>query len=157
MTTLLDPAVATAVEIHHDDLSDQLLRHAQALIDAVDRRAPHEPAQQGLVEFLRTELLPHLDAEEVLLYTTDGTGPVDLLSRAMHDEHRVLAMLIGEIERSSTPMAAAVAAGALVVLFDVRAHQENCHLLPALAASGVDVTVLVDTPEMVGTSTRSDS
>ena len=157
MTTLLAPSVATATETHHEELRDQLVRHTQSLIDTVDSRLPFEPAQRRLAEFLRTALLPHLDAEEILLYATAEAGPADLLARAMEDEHRVMAALIREIERAAGPMDAAIAAGALVVLFDVRARQENRHLLPALAATGVDVTVLLeDVPEIVGTPTGSN-
>ena len=153
MPTLLDPAVATAAETHHEELRRQLVHHTQSLIDAVDTRISHDRAQQRLAAFLRTELLPHLDAEEILFYTTCDAGPLDLLTRAMQDEHRVMAALIRELERPATPMDAAVAAGALVVLFDVRVQQENQHLLPALAATGIDMSVLVDdTPEILGTS-----
>src|SRR5665811_807725 len=74
-----------------------------------------------------------------------------LLVRAMTDEHRMMVALIDEVDQAATAIDAAVAAGALVVLRDVRIEQENRLLLPALAEAGVDITTLLnETPEIIG-------
>jgi hypothetical protein len=158
MTAALEPSLATAADLHHEELREELVRLSQALIDAVDDQIPFEPARRRLAEFLRARLRPHLDAEEVLLYATAESGPTMLLARGMQDEHRVLTALVQEIERATRPMDAAIAAGALVVVFDLRVRLEGRHLLPALAATGVDLAFLLeDTPEIVGATTGSRS
>lgn len=161
MTTTLDPAVSqvtAAAEAHHAELRDRLTQRTEALVAAVATRTPHEPAQRKLVDFLRAELLPHAEVEEDLLYAAASTEPTTLLVRAMQDEHRMLAALIDEVEQTTNPMDAAMAAGALVVLCDVRIEQENRHLLPALAEAGVDLTALLqEAPEIIGDTPRSTS
>lgn len=154
MTTTLDPAIApviAAAEAHHADLQARLTQRTEALVAAVATRTPYEGAQQKLVDFLRAELLPHAEVEEALLYAAASTEQTALLVRAMADEHRMLAALIEEVDQATNGMDAAVAAGALVVLCDVRIEQENRLLLPALAEAGVDLsTLLHEAPEIVG-------
>ena len=80
---------------------------------------------------------------------------VELLVAAMQDEHRMLSVLAAEIEKSTDPLDVALTAGALVVLFDVCVAQGNRYLLPALAASGVDLAALLaGAPEIVGAAAR---
>lgn len=152
MTTSLDapsPALAAAAA-HHTDLRTRLTELTEDLITAVGAGSSSHPAAARLVEFLRTELLPHAEAEDRLLYTTVRTGRTALLVRAMQDEHRMMAALVDEIEWAPTPMDAAVAAGALVVLCDVRIEQEDVHLLPALEAAGLDLCgLLAPHPELL--------
>lgn len=70
----------------------------------------------------------------------------------------MIAALIDEIECATTPVDAAVAAGALVVLCDVRIEQENVHLLPALEDAGLDLAGLLGShPEIIGGTTASPS
>ena len=154
MTTTLDPAIApviTDAEAHHVYLQTRLTERTEALLATVATRTPHEEAQRELVDFLRAELLPHAEVEETLLYAAASTEQTALLVRAMADEHRMLAALIDEVDQATTALDAAVAAGALVVLCDVRIEQENRILLPALAEAGVDLTALLtEAPEIVG-------
>lgn len=161
MTTTSDAATASvtaAAEAYHAELQAGLARRTEALVAAVATRTPHESAQRELVDFLRAELLPHAEVEETLLYAAASTEPTALLVRAMQDEHRMLAALIEEVEHATNGMDAAVAAGALLVLCDVRIEQENRLLLPALAAAGVDLnTLLTDYPEIVGDTPETTS
>ena len=152
MTVTLDPQspALTAARTHHDDLRAGLTELAESFIATVADGAPTRAARDRLVSFLRTELLPHAESEETLLYNTIRTPATGLLIRAIHDEHRMMAALINEVEQGRA-MEAAIAAGALVVLVDVRIEQENTQLLPALAAAGLDLGGLLgDHPEIVG-------
>lgn len=153
MSTTLEH-VTTAAENHHDELRDRLAVRVELLLTAVVGHRPHEAAREDLVTFLREELLAHTEVEEGLLYSAGDRGPTALLVAAMQDEHRMLATLAAEIERATDPMEVVLAAGALVVLFDVCVHQENRYLLPALAEAGVDLgTLLGRVPEVVGDGT----
>lgn len=150
MTTLLDPAL-TAARTHHEDLRHRLVRHTEYLIATVATKAPHAPAQRRLMEFLHDELMPHAAAEEDLLTAAAETEATALLARAMLDEHRLLAALVGVVERATDPLDAAIAAGSLAVLFDVCALLEDQELLPALAETDVDLAGLFrDAPEITG-------
>ncbi|CCG05662.1 hemerythrin domain-containing protein [Blastococcus saxobsidens] len=152
MTTSLD-LITAAAEIHHEDLRDRLVRHTQSVITAVTAHWPYEPARQDLVDFLNDELLAHTEVEEGLVYTAGENDRTALLVAAMLDEHRMMGALVREIEQATDGIDVALAAGALVVLYDVCVHQENRYLLPALADAGVNLTALVeDVPEIVGTA-----
>ena len=147
MTTLLDPAV-TAAQTRHEELRRDLVRHTEYLIAAVGSNAPHAPAQERLVEFLRTELLPHAAEEEDLLDVAADTEATGLLAHLMQDEHRLLGVLCRVVEHAAHPVDAAVAAGALAVLFDLCVLLEDDHLLPALGGTDTDLRALlpVDPP-----------
>lgn len=150
MTTTLDHVTAAA-ENHHEDLRNRLVRYTETLITAVVTRRPHEPARRVLVEFLRGDVLAHMEVEEGLLFTAGETDRTALLVAAVQDEHRMLAALAREVEQATDVMDLAIVAGALVILFDVCMHQENRYLLPALAATGVDLpNLLEEAPEIVG-------
>lgn len=146
-----------AAEAHHAELQTGLTQLTETLLTSVANRAPHQPAQRELVDFLRGQLLPHAEVEQTLLYAA-GTHQTQtsLLVRAMTDEHRMMVALIDEVDQAATAIDAAVAAGAVVVLCDVRIEQENRLLLPALAEAGVDITTLLnETPEIIGDTPRA--
>ncbi|HET7388949.1 MAG TPA: hemerythrin domain-containing protein [Nocardioidaceae bacterium] len=153
MTTTLDAPspVLAAAAAHHADLRARLTELTETFIAAIAAGAS-DPAPGGkMIAFLRNELLPHAEVEDQLLYTAVRTDRTALLVRAMQDEHRMIAALIDEIEQATTPMDAAVAASALVVLCDVRIEQESVHLLPALKDAGLDLAGLLGGhPELVG-------
>lgn len=153
MIGMVDPPspVLAAATIHHEDLRARLTELTEAFIDTINEAVSFTTARGRLVAFLRDELLPHAEVEDDLLYTAVRTPSTALLVRAMQDEHRMISALVDEVERAGSPMDAVVAAGALVVLCDVRIEQENKHLLPALEAAGLDLTELLgDHPEIVG-------
>ena len=160
MTTTLDSPspILAAAAAHHADLRTRLTERTEAFIEAIAAGSSAEAARTELIAFLRTELLPHAEVEDALLYTAVRTDTTALLVRAMQDEHRMIAALIDEVEQATTPIDAAVAAGALVVLCDVRIEQENVHLLPALEAAGLDLVDLLGShPEIVGNTTARPS
>lgn len=155
MTTTLDPttALVTATQTHHAELQTRVIELAERLLAVVEAGTPHEAARRQLVDFLRTELLPHAAAEDALLDAVAATDATALLVRAMQDQHRMFVALAEEVEQSSTGTDAAVAAGALVVLCVVRIELEDRHLIPALAEAGVDLTALLtDRTDILGDS-----
>jgi hypothetical protein len=155
MTTTLEPTspALAAAAAHHASLRARLTELTEAFIGAVAAGSPAAAPRGELVTFLRTQLLPHAEVEDQLLYTAVRTDRTALLTRAMQDEHRMIAALVDEVQRAATPMDAAVAAGALVVLCEVRIEQEDNHLLPTLEAAGLDMANLLgDHAEIVGTS-----
>ena len=150
MNTTLD-RVTTAAESHHDSLRDRLATRTELLITAVASRRLYDSAREELVEFLHEELLAHTEVEAGLLYSAGDRGQTALLVAAMLDEQRMMAKLVREIDEATDPVDLVIAAGALVVLFDLCADQEDRYLLPALAAAGVDLPVLLqEAPEVVG-------
>lgn len=151
-TTTPQPAGLTgAVEAHHRTLESELIRRTEALLGAVGRCEAHEPAQSDLVAFVQVEILPHVQAEQHLLYDPVPDAPTALLAQAMRAQHRQLAAFAAEIAHARTGIDAAAAASALVALFMARAEVENTVLLPALAASGTDLpALLARQPEITG-------
>ncbi|QDP96875.1 hypothetical protein FOE78_13975 [Microlunatus elymi] len=152
MTTLTTPSpVLAAAAAHHDSLLTDLSRLTEAFITAVTEGPASQLQRAALVAFLHAELLPHAESEDALLYTAVRTPRTALLTRAMQDEHRMMRALVDEVEHAGSPMDAAVAASALVVLSEVRIAQENEHLLPSLEAAGLDLSRLLDGhPEITG-------
>ena len=148
--TAPSPALA-ATAAHHAVLLSRLMRRAGEFLDAAAAGSRPTEAREALVEFLRNELLPHLESENALLFTAVRTDKTALLARAMQDQHRMLVRLVEEVEECTTPMDAGVAAGALVVLCQVRVEQEDTRLLPALDGAGLDMDRLVGhRSELVG-------
>jgi hypothetical protein len=144
------PGLAAAVS-HHRELRAGLTRRTEAFVSAVGAGSAFGEEHRELLEFLRGELLPHVDVEDALLYTAVRTDRTALLVRAMQDEHRMIAALIDEVGQAATGLEAAIAAGALVVLCEVRIEQEDRHLLPALEAAGLDLARLLgEHAELVG-------
>lgn len=149
-----DPTAASliaAAEKHHAQLRAELTERTEAFVAAVAMDQPYEWRQAELVDFLQETLRPHTEAEWNLIFSRAPTGQTALLLQAMEDEHHRVTALMDEVEQAVTVTDAVIAAGALVVLVDVRIQQENQHLLPALAASGVDLAQLLsEHPEIVG-------
>jgi hypothetical protein len=150
VTTTLD-RVTTAAQSHHESLRDRLATRTELLITAVASRRSYDSARQELVQFLHDELLAHTEVEAGLLYSAGDQGQSALLVAAMLDEQRMMATLVRQIDEVTDPVDLVIAAGALVVLFDLCVEQEDRYLLPALAAAGVDLPVLLqEAPEVVG-------
>lgn len=156
-TTLQAPSPAlAAAAAHHAGLRARLTELTEAFIATITAGTSDPTPGDTLMAFVRTELLPHAEVEDQLLYTAVRTDRTALLVRAMQDEHRMIVALADEIECATTPMDAAVAAGALVVLCEVRIEQENVHLLPALEDAGLDLASLLrNHPKIIGATTAS--
>jgi uncharacterized protein (DUF2249 family) len=130
-----DRRAAAAVVAHHTQLAADLGRHVAAL-----RAAAGEPAgpgwrqaQQALLSWLRTELVPHAVAEEAGLYPTAAAQPGGrLLVDGMLAEHKAITTLVTELESAGTAVDAVAAARALAALFEVHLAKENNLILPLL-------------------------
>ncbi|MDN5764857.1 MAG: DUF2249 domain-containing protein [Humibacillus sp.] len=155
-----DARAAAAVEQHHAQLSGALALKAGGVIAAAVREADDGPsggwvdaAAADLVQWCRTELLPHAVAEETTLYAAARERAEGrLLVESMLREHAVLTGLVDEIEGASNAVAKAAGARALQVLFDIRLDKENTLVLPLLvSAPDVSVaTLLKGMHELIG-------
>ena len=155
MTTAdrLPSAGLTAATAHHRELTERLAARVEAFVDTVRSGSSPEPSRSELLAFLRTELVPHTQVEDELLYRAVRTDKTALLARAMQDEHRVIAALIDDVAEGATTVDAAMAAAGVLALCEVRITQENVHLLPALEAAGLDLSELLgNRPELVGST-----
>lgn len=143
-----DARAATAVEQHHAQLSGALALKVGGVIAAAVRETDDGPsggwvdvATTDLVQWCRTELIPHAVAEETTLYAAarerlEGR----LLVESMVREHTVLIGLVDEIEGATSSVAKAAGARALQVLFDTHLDKENTLILPLLVGAH-DVSV----------------
>ena len=130
----------------------ELTARVYAVIGAVARGADPEPSRGELLDYLTREVVPHLRTEERMVYNlARGAGERGLVA-AMEVDHRALLRQVESIKKAATPLEAAMAARAFLVLFALRMEKEEKVLLPVLAAQGLDVRELIEgRPEIVGT------
>jgi uncharacterized protein (DUF2249 family)/hemerythrin-like domain-containing protein len=55
--------VSEAIHNHHEEILATLGRHVAAITEGTDQADPH-----GLVEFLKNDLMPHAEGEEIAMY-----------------------------------------------------------------------------------------
>lgn len=150
-TEWITGTVPPAAHQHHADLWSGLARREAALVNAVATGAEHEPARAELVDFLRGEVLAHLQTEELVLYNAARGAGAHALVATLELDHKSLLSLTEHIAQASTGLDAALSARALVMLFVLRMEKEETVLLPALSEAGVDVSILLQgRPEMLG-------
>lgn len=132
-----------APDEHHAGLWSELVRRADALTAALTAGHGDRDAHR-LVTFLRGDVLPHLEAEERVLYeAARQVGAHDLVA-TLEVDHRFLLDLVAQIEKADTALEAALSARALVVLFALRMEKEDTVVLSALTEAGADVQGLLD-------------
>jgi hypothetical protein len=79
-----------------------------------------------------------------------GAGERSLVA-AMELDHRALLRQVETLKRATTPLDAAMAVSAFLMLFALRMEKEEKVLLPVLAEQGLDVRELLEgRPEIVG-------
>jgi iron-sulfur cluster repair protein YtfE (RIC family) len=144
--------ITKAAEEHHAELWAELTARVYAVIEAVARGADPEPSRGELLDYLTREVVPHLRTEERMVYNlARGAGERGLVA-AMELDHRALLRQVESIKKAVTPLEAAMAARAFLVLFALRMEKEEKVLLPVLAERGLDVRELLEgRPEIVGT------
>jgi len=132
-----DHTAADAVVAHHTELSAALTRRVTLLRAAARSSEPQwTEHRRDLLTWLRTELLPHAEAEEGALYPPAAAqGAGRLLVEGMLAEHQAISRLVTELETAGTAVDAAGAARALAALFDVHLGKENTLVLPLLLAT----------------------
>lgn len=130
-----DAEAADKVVEHHAAMSGRL-GVLVGKLEAAQTGAEALSARDELVDWARTELVPHAEAEEAVLYAAAVTMPgLKILVEAMIAEHRVLVGLIENLAAASHPVRAIAAAGGLRTLFETHVDKENTLVVPALVSS----------------------
>jgi uncharacterized protein (DUF2249 family) len=145
--------VVDTIRAHHAQLAAQLQERTAAVLHAAQHGDCAAPRTR-LHEWYRSELIPHAVAEERTLYNAaEQLESTALLVQGMLAEHQALVGLIADLARAEAPFDIALAAASAESLFTVHLAKENDLLLPALAASGVDLGALLDgMHELLGSS-----
>ena len=130
-----DAEAAEKVEQHHAEMAGRLaLLTADVVRAARTDQAP--TARQGLLSWLRDELVPHAAAEEKTLYPAAARiAEARLLVEAMLAEHVLIHRLVADLEAAADPVEAAAVARSLETLFGSHLAKENDQLIPTLVAS----------------------
>lgn len=143
--TVGNQAVIEAIRTHHGELAEQLATRTDAVLAAARDGGDYAAARDRLHGWYRSELMPHIEAEEQALYNRASELDVTrLLVSGMLDEHRALIAHVAEFALGNTPMQVVIAAAAARAVFEVHLHKENDLLLPALTAAGVDLGSVLD-------------
>ncbi|MFD6164034.1 DUF2249 domain-containing protein [Oerskovia sp. NPDC060287] len=135
-TSAADSRAVEAVVAHHTEMNGTLGLLVEALVQAVESGVPAAVAHRRLVDWTRTDLLPHAQAEEAAMYPhAHRDEHARLLVDAMIAEHGVIGELVDALDNAATPVRAAAHARALQVLFETHMTKENEQILPLLALS----------------------
>ncbi|MBD7981097.1 DUF2249 domain-containing protein [Oerskovia merdavium] len=135
-TSAADSRAVEAVVAHHTEMNGTLGLLVEALVQAVESGAPTAVAHRRLVDWTRTDLLPHAQAEEAAMYPhAHRDEHARLLVDAMIAEHGVIGALVDALDGATNPVRAAAHARALQVLFETHMTKENEQILPLLALS----------------------
>lgn len=129
---------------HHAGLWSALVQRTDALTETVGAGRQDLRARAALVNFLRADVLAHLESEERVLYESARAIGAHSLVAALEVDHRFLLRLIERVEKADTALEAALAARALAALIALRIEKEDTVVLPTLAQAGVDVSALLD-------------
>jgi uncharacterized protein (DUF2249 family) len=138
-----DAAAAAAVEQHHAAMAGALSAAVEHLVAAAAAPADGAAgtARDHLVDWCRTELVPHALAEEKAMYpAAQAMDAGRLLVDGMIAEHGVITGLVEEVAAARDAVRAAAAAKALQVMFESHLAKENELVLPLLTAAP-DVSV----------------
>jgi uncharacterized protein (DUF2249 family) len=130
-----EQAVVHAIINHHAQLAEGLNQRVEVLLDLVDhgQLLEAEAARHDLLVYLRQEIVPHAQAEELALYPPAAALPEGrLLVAGMVDEHQALADLVAQLAAAKAPARTAGIAGATSALFAAHLHKENDFVLPLL-------------------------
>ncbi|MGH3123924.1 MAG: hemerythrin domain-containing protein, partial [Streptosporangiaceae bacterium] len=137
-------AVIGAIRAHHAQLAEQLhVRTDEVVTAARTGECTHE--REALHDWYRTELMPHVAAEEQTLYSpAPELDATRLLICGMLAEHRFLESLIADLAVAADPLQVASTAVASQAVFTVHLGKENDLLLPALDEAGLDLHAILD-------------
>lgn len=133
------PADSRALETlvqQHAELVGGLSVRTAALLAAVRRGEGWAGARAALVAWDRTELLPHGEAEEAVLYpVARQVSALEPLARALSHEHALLGDLVDRLTSADDGPTALLHAGAAQTLLETHLAKENDLLLPAMVAA----------------------
>lgn len=134
-----DAETAMTMVAHNAATLRALNAHVEALVTVVSARESHAATQHAvdrLVDWCRTELLPHARAEESTLYRPVGESEVGgLLVEGMLAEHRAIYALVDDLRAATEPVRAVALAGALEAVVAGHMAKEDEQLLPLLVHS----------------------
>lgn len=137
-------ATARVSADHHAGLWSTLVQRVDAVIAAV--AVDHEDlgTRHALIEFLRGDVMAHLQTEERFMYAAAAEIGSDTLVATLELDHRFLMDLVHQIAQADTLLQTALLARALLTLVGLRIEKEENVLIPALREAGVDVPGLLD-------------
>ncbi len=146
-TNEADSEAAETIVEHHAQMAGAIATLSETVIAAASAGAegPVRDARDQLVDWCRTELLPHALVEGEVLYAA-ARAQVEgrLLIDAMVADQSSLDVLITQLE-SDDPVRIAAAAHALHVLLSLHIDKENNYVVPLLAATpGLSLADLLD-------------
>ncbi|MBB6121643.1 DUF2249 domain-containing protein [Nocardiopsis algeriensis] len=138
-------ATVAAIRSHHGRIGRTVADHALTVQNAIDRLSSPAERRDQLLDYCVTEVLPHAEAEEAVLYKAAGQHDhLRLLVKAMCDEHVLLRGLVDRLAAARTPAEVGGAAAALDALLRSHLDKENDVLLPALVDAGTDLAALLE-------------
>lgn len=129
---------------HHAGLWSALVQHVDAVTAAVAAGQDDLDTRNALIEFLRSDVMAHLQTEERFMYAAARKIGSDALVATLELDHRFLMDLVHQITRADSLLQTALPACALVTLLGLRIEKEETVLIPTLRAAGVDVPDLLD-------------
>lgn len=136
-------AAIAAVTGKHAELAMQLTCRAHSLRSAA-RAAEYAHIRDELHDWCRSELVPHVAADERTLYAVAAElESTRLLAAGMLTEHRSLGALVADLSVAADAFDVVAAAASLQALFAAQLRNESALLLPALDAAGVDLRALL--------------
>lgn len=128
-----DEAAAEAIRRHHDAMIDELTTRVAAVTSASE--ADFGAARAQLLDWLRSELVPHAIGEETTFYlAAGGTVRGRLLIEAMVSEHSIIRDFVEQIDTGTDRREVSGWARALLRVFVGHAALENNLVLPLLVA-----------------------
>lgn len=137
-------AVIDAIRTHHAQLAEQLHVRTDAVVAAA-RTGDCTGERDALGDWYRTELMPHVKAEEQALYRPAAElDATRLLVSGMLAEHRFLEKLIAGLVSAPDPLQVVSTAVASQAVFTVHLDKENDLLLPALDQAGLNLAAILD-------------
>ena len=120
----------------HAELLGGLAARTDALLATARRDGAWQEDRDALAAWYRAELLPHLDAEEQVLYpAARGSQHLEPLVRTLLHERALLDDLVTRLRSAADTPTAVLHAGAVQALCETHVAKENDLLLPALAAA----------------------
>ena len=143
MDTMTDTQAADAVRAHHRQMVEHLTGLVADVVEAgTAGNGGYPQARAALVEWARSELVPHALGEERTFYAAASTlEPGRLLVESLVADHRVILGLVDAVEGSTSQPATDAWASALLRVFSAHAGKENDLVLPLLVDSP-DVSVV---------------
>ena len=128
--------VQSAIEAHHAEMAKRLSILANSMAKGASPES-HSQLAKDFSSYLRSDILPHAQAEETSVYLRAQKVGLSEVVETMLFEHRYLRAKIDEFETVSMSEQAALS---LVIseVFSIHAQKENLFILPQVLSSVTD-------------------